>query len=430
MALLDRAARNAVRNPGRTIGVASVVAIALGIFLILSQLNASVVHNAAAAESSVQNLVSIQQGGGHVGGGHFFVILSKGGIPDRVIQNASATPDVVSVQRVIAGPINGPNPGANSGGGSTFVTANGGGGSCGFGPQYMVEDVNAPLKLFLGGFTGADPPAIIAGRTLGSADDNQTVALVGEQYASDNNLTVGQGLSLWGTTFAVVGVYSGVGCAGDAVLLPYESGLVALQASGSPFLENSGPTVVYVNVDSYRNVPAVTTSLQAQLGTNYTVTNLAQANHQALQTAIDSVQSTSQIGQYGALAVGAGVTVATVAMVTSRRVKELGLMKAIGYRNAPIIAQISVETMMTSLLGLPVAVIVAVLAGPSLVNTFFGSDASGRAGAVLFATVQYLASPELVAVGAGLTILFGVLGSLYPSYRAIKLEPTEALRDE
>jgi ABC-type antimicrobial peptide transport system permease subunit len=44
--------------------------------------------------------------------------------------------------------------------------------------------------------------------------------------------------------------------------------------------------------------------------------------------------------------------------------------------------------------------------------------------------VSFSITPELLVLGVGVTVVFGVVGALYPILRAVRLRPAEALRHE
>ena len=103
----------------------------------------------------------------------------------------------------------------------------------------------------------------------------------------------------------------------------------------------------------------------------------------------------------------------------TERTREIGLRKAIGARKADILLQFLAESMVLSLIGGIVGILLAwgitylihtLTAGASQINPIIGVDA------ILLATIFSM------AVG----LLFGI----YPANRAASLQPVEALRYE
>ncbi|HZY92552.1 MAG TPA: ABC transporter permease [Thermoplasmata archaeon] len=409
MSLLSRVGSTVSRHPVRSIGVLVVVALTLGVFLVLSQVNAAVVSGAGQAVSSVQNIVTVQLAGNSFGGGTFNFSIGAGVTPGTV-QEIDQLSTVASVQRITWQPefLNPSNPicGSSSD------------------PNVQAIDTTGPVFLLLAGLGGATTLTMNAGRTLSYGDEQGSAAVVGSEYASDNGLRAGSPLSLNGATFTVVGIFNAPTCAegGETVIAPFPSGTSALGTTNA--------TIVYAYLTPKAQVSSVVSSLQHSLGSGYNVQSLANANHEALRGAVSSILASSETAQYVALVGGALVVVTTMVVVTSRRTREFGLMKALGHRNSRILAQVSLESFLVALLGLPAAFGLALLLGPAVAEWAVGGAAGGYAGGQLLNGVQIVLTTDLLLVGLAVTLLFGVLGAIYPSIRALRLPPTEALRDE
>lgn len=128
------------------------------------------------------------------------------------------------------------------------------------------------------------------------------------------------------------------------------------------------------------------------------------------------------------LALGFGI-VNTMLMSVLERVKELGMLMAVGMHKRKVFFMIILETMMISLVGGPLGL----LAGYATVRYFQqnGLDLSNYAqGLDQFGYASVLRpelSPEhylLMTLGVVIT---AILGSVYPAYKAIRLKPVEAL---
>lgn len=412
MSLLRRALRNVGRSRVRTIGVAVAVGIALSAFLILSQINSGVSQNVAAARAAVADLVTIQpaNSSGFDLSGH---------LSNSVLPVVEKTPDVVSAQRILLD-----NPTAAAGGGF------------GGGPNFTLYegvDTTSAISSF-GGFGGGSGVTITAGSTLTSADEDRNVAIVGETFASDNNVVPGSVISVNGTGMSVVGIFtSGSGFGDRNVILPYPAAAAAFGASG--------PNLISVTVSAAADLDQVLSELRSSLGSAVSVTAPSQNNGGAFGSAISSILSSTQFESYAALGVGAAVMVVVMALVTAHRTREIGLMKAFGFGNGRILSQLLTEGLLLSAIGLPVAFVATIALGPTVAQyvassqtssgggpgggRFFGNFASRLIGGVSFSL-----TPEIVLLGAAVTIAFGVVGSIYPIVRALRLKPAEAVRHE
>ena len=128
-------------------------------------------------------------------------------------------------------------------------------------------------------------------------------------------------------------------------------------------------------------------------------------------------------------ALGFGI-VNTMLMVILERTRELGMLMAIGMSKSRIFKMIMLETVLLALVGAVIGEFVSML----LINYYggVGIDISSLAEgmeSVGYAAVSY---PELEVVKyVQITILVfitGILASIYPAVKALKLHPVEAIR--
>jgi putative ABC transport system permease protein len=115
------------------------------------------------------------------------------------------------------------------------------------------------------------------------------------------------------------------------------------------------------------------------------------------------------------LVVGGIVIMNIMLMVVSERTAEIGLRKALGARRKDIIWQFLIESVVLSTLG-------------GIVGTMLGFSAA-------WAVTKLTPMPASVhvysvAMGIGMTAVVGLFFGLYPSIKAARLDPIEALRRE
>lgn len=397
-----------------------VVGLTLGIFLVLSQLGAAIAAGADQAVASVPNLVSVE---GYQAGADQPV---QANITSQTVTVAQSTPHVVSVQRILNFPLsqasclNGPCTKGGSG-------PSGASASCPFGAGVTAEDTSSTMRV-LGGLAGAADVNVTQGRTLNAGDENGTTALVGQEYANANNLAVGGEVDIGGHNFNIVGIYSGSGCNGDGIIVPYPA--------IASFFGVKNPNILYVTVDKYQDIAGVVSHLQNALGSKYTVQDVASVEQSQFLGGLSTVIFSSELGEYASLATGAAMMVVLMMFVMSRRVKEIGLLKALGYGNGRILGQLLSESLIIASIGFPLAIFLTYLVGPALTALLLsqtGGVAVGTGvvrGNPLASSIHFTLTPETVILGAAVTIGFGVVGALYPAIRAVRLRPAEALRHE
>src|SRR3990167_4464109 len=111
-----------------------------------------------------------------------------------------------------------------------------------------------------------------------------------------------------------------------------------------------------------------------------------------------------------------GVGVMNIMLVSvTERTKEIGLLKSIGAKEKDILTQFLVESMVMTLAGGVIGIILGV-AGAFFVSLAF--------------KIPFVVSVPAIVIAAGVSILVGIVFGLYPARRAARLSPIDALRYE
>jgi ABC-type antimicrobial peptide transport system permease subunit len=120
-----------------------------------------------------------------------------------------------------------------------------------------------------------------------------------------------------------------------------------------------------------------------------------------------------------ALFVGGILVMNTMIMNVYERRREIGTLRALGWRRRRILGLILWESLLLSLL----SGIVGLLMGVGLAQL-------ARRAPLVGALLQPVYEPRLFLQAMGMGLLLGMLGGLYPAWRAARLRPAEALRYE
>ena len=118
----------------------------------------------------------------------------------------------------------------------------------------------------------------------------------------------------------------------------------------------------------------------------------------------------------------------TLMMAIFERVREIGLMRALGMRPSAIVYQVLVESLLLLLLGLlvgnlsAIASIIPLKEGIDISAVAEGMEMMG-ASSMLYPVLQW---PDLVLANA-VVIILGIVTSLLPAWRAAQYRPVEAL---
>jgi len=119
----------------------------------------------------------------------------------------------------------------------------------------------------------------------------------------------------------------------------------------------------------------------------------------------------------------------TILMAVLERMRELGMLMAIGMSKIRVFIMVMVETIYLSLIGAPIGLFLGYMivgyykrTGVDLTNYSEGLEAFGYA-SILY---PYLEPSVYWIVTIGV-IITAILGALYPAWKAVKLNPVEAL---
>ncbi|WP_367882057.1 ABC transporter permease [Rathayibacter oskolensis] len=284
------------------------------------------------------------------------------------------------------------------------------------------------------------------GRTFTAEDAGQNVVLIDSSYATTAELSVGSTLDIGGTEFSVIGIVTSDSTDASTASDTYIPLDVAQTLSGQAGMVSS----VYVQAASSEDITQIQTDIQSALpdATVSTQSDLASSVSGSLSTAGDLVAS---LGTWLSLLVLAAAfliaTLFTISGVT-RRTREFGTLKAIGWTNGAIVRQVAGESVVQGLIG-GAAGIVLGLIGVAVVNmiapTLSGSSATTTAAAgpgggfggggpgaqTATATEVALSLPITVPVillAVGLAVLGGLLAGSVGGWRAARLRPAAALR--
>ncbi|NDD29869.1 MAG: FtsX-like permease family protein [Proteobacteria bacterium] len=111
-----------------------------------------------------------------------------------------------------------------------------------------------------------------------------------------------------------------------------------------------------------------------------------------------------------------GIGIMNIMLVSvTERIREIGIRMALGARSQDILLQFLVESMMLSLLG-------------GTLGIMLGYGISK--GAARFSEWPLMVSTESVVIAFGFSAVVGVFFGLYPAFKASRLDPIEALRHE
>jgi ABC-type antimicrobial peptide transport system permease subunit len=288
---------------------------------------------------------------------------------------------------------------------------------------------------------------ITGGRTFEPSETDAEVAVADASYAKEKKLAVGDTVTVKGVTFEVVGIATPE--SGDAAADLYIPLKQAQELSDSA----DKVTTIYVKATDSQRIDAVKSQIRKNIeGTTVTTSaDLAETVSGSLSTASDLA---TKVGTWLSLAVlVAAFLVAGLltSSAVSRRVREFGTLKALGWRSGRVTRQVAGEAMVNGLAGgalgiaLGLAGAYAVTAvSPTLQAQLGAGTGGGMGGAgggrVLVGPGRQTASRTLdvaltapvsattIALAVGLAVTGGLIAGGFGAWRASRLRPADALR--
>jgi len=285
---------------------------------------------------------------------------------------------------------------------------------------------------------------ITSGRTFTSTETNAKVAVLDSAYAKEKKLKVGSTVTIKSVKFTVIGVATAD--SGDAAANVYIPLTQAQTLSDS----KNKVTTIYVKATDSQKINSVKSSIQKNIsGTTVTTSaDLADTVSGSLSTASSLA---SNVGKWLSIAVlVAAFLVAGLltSSAVSRRVREFGTLKALGWKSGRVTRQVVGEAMVNGLLGgalgiaLGLAGAYAVTAiSPTLQAQLGGGGGGGAGGAggfggfgrraaakTLDVSLSAPVSLTTVAIAVGLAVAGGLIAGAFGGWRASRLRPADALR--
>jgi putative ABC transport system permease protein len=247
--------------------------------------------------------------------------------------------------------------------------------------------------------------------------DGQPEVMLGDLLAEGLKKKPGDTIEIQGSLFTVCGVYhADSALEADAVIMPLDQiqKLSSLQGKVSTFHVRLKPAPKGISQDEY--VKRVQAQIEAALPGLRAVPAAERAsNNQLVQMARASTWGTSAI----ALIIGILGIANTMAMSVFERTREIGILRALGWKRWQVLALIQFEAATLGLGGGLLGIILGWCALRVLA-------ALPQTASIVSASVPLL----LLAQALGIAVLAGLTAGALPAMRAARLSPVAALRHD
>ncbi len=159
--------------------------------------------------------------------------------------------------------------------------------------------------------------------------------------------------------------------------------------------------------------------------------NVNVISFQGIAKVINSITGAMDFITFSTSLAAFAVAIAGVAatMITSviERIREIGVMKAVGFTNRQVLFMILAESLVMSLIGGGIGISLGALGAFVLASKGFVIHAGTS---TIIISAPPAITSELILNTVGIVVLVGILGGLFPAYKAAKIPPAVALRYE
>ncbi len=250
---------------------------------------------------------------------------------------------------------------------------------------------------------------ITKGKVFSSGDAREII--IGKVASEKMNKTVGDTITLSGDKYTITGIFE----TGD------------LQQDGGAFMslanvqkmesKEDKVTMIYVKIDKGADVEKVTAEVdkkyKSELTTVASLEDLA-----SVDQGLSIIDTASWAISLLAIVIGGIGVINTMIMSVYERTREIGVLKAVGWKNRRILGMILGESIVLTLVAGIVGCVMGIVAIQALMLLGMGG----------FLKPVY--NFDVFARGFAVALIVGLIGGFYPAYRASRLPPTEALRYE
>lgn len=247
---------------------------------------------------------------------------------------------------------------------------------------------------------------ITNGRTLQPNDKGKII--IGRTISAGEELNVGDTVYIHDTPFEIVGIYETGNTLHDG------GGAIPINEAQYIFGMENEASMLSVNVEDLNQLDDIRSQIEDRFPQLITLKGPEVA---AQQQDLRLIQGISSLIALVAIVVSSMVVMNTMVMSVMERTREIGILRAIGWKKKKILSMVLKEALIISIVGGILGIVLAI----GVVNVL----------------VQAAELPIALPITANLVIsiflmvvIVGVLGGLYPAWRASKMSPMEALSRE
>ncbi len=278
-------------------------------------------------------------------------------------------------------------------------------------PYVLAFITSQEMPMFLIGGLDPNSPAmrhykLVEGRYV----QRPTEIVIGNVAADVYKVGVDDTLTLNGNRYRIVGIFE------TGVAYEDGGGIVAMSEAQRLMGRPRSVSFIFVDVED----PAKAEQVVAMINDRFpearaSISSEFAQNTNDMQTSVGMLNAIQLL----ALLIGGIVVANTMIMSIFERTREIGTLRAVGWRRRRILGQVLMESLFLCL----VAAVIGSLLGVGFVTLIAQAPFASQ-----FISATW--SVDIFVTAFMTAAVLGILGGLYPAWRASKLEPAEALRYE
>ncbi len=291
---------------------------------------------------------------------------------------------------------------------------------------------------------------ITSGRTFKTTETNAKVLVADSAYAKQKKYKVGSTVTINKVKFTIIGIATAD--SGDAAANLY----MPLKQAQTLADEKNKVTTIYVKATDSKQISSVKKTIQSNVsGTTVTTSaDLADTVSGSLSTASSLATNVGKWLSIAVLVAAFLVAGLLTSSAVSRRVREFGTLKALGWKSGRVTRQVVGEAMVNGLVGGALGIALG-LAGAYVVTSIsptleaslggggggaggggfgggggggFGGGPGRQAAKTLEVALTAPVSVTTIVLAVGLAVAGGLIAGAFGGWRASRLRPADALR--
>lgn len=242
-------------------------------------------------------------------------------------------------------------------------------------------------------------------------DAGKSEIAIGKIAVQNEDLKIGSKVTIQRKELTVVGIYESGNIFEDAAVL------VPLKDLQKLYKKEEKVTALLIKLKTGMDAKQIGRNIEKRYGDLATITEVAE--YAKVDQGMQIIDAAAWAISLLSIIVGGIGVMNTMIMSVFERTREIGVLRAVGWKRRRITAMILLESLVVSFLGAILGIIAGIL-GASYISSLPGAQAF----------IDPVFNIVLFERAFMVAIFVGVLGGIFPAIRASRLSPLEALRYE